>query len=163
MQLTAIYPGTFDPITYGHLDLIDRGLKVFDKVIIAVAASTNKAPLFSIQERVEMIQRTVKNRKNIEVETFSGLVVTFAKKRHARVLIRGVRMLSDFEMEFQMALTNRKLDPRIETMFLMPNESYSYLTSRLIKEIASLGGDVKTYVHPHVNKKLKEKFSDRGI
>jgi len=157
----AIYPGTFDPITYGHLDLIDRALKIFDKVIIGVAASKTKQPLFSLSERIDMIKKALVGRKNVEVQPFGNLVVSFAGQKKSWILIRGIRMLSDFENEFQMALTNRRLDPRIETMFLMPNESYSYLTSRLIKEISVLGGDVSSYVPAHVYLNLKRKFSKK--
>ncbi len=154
----AVYAGTFDPITYGHLDLIDRGLKIFSRVIVAVAENEPKQPLFSIEERLDMIRRSLGKRKNIAVERFDGLLVEYARQRGASVLMRGVRMLSDFEYEFQMALTNRKLDPKIETIFLMPNESYAYLTSRLIKETALLGADVRPYVPPHVYRCLKTKI-----
>jgi pantetheine-phosphate adenylyltransferase len=155
----AICPGTFDPITYGHMDIIERGLKIFDKVIVAVAESDSKGPIFTVDERLDMIRKTVGRKPKVQVESFRGLVVDFAKKRGAGCLLRGVRMLSDFEYEFQMALTNRKLSPDVETIFLMPNESYAYLTSRLIKEISTMGGDVRTYVPPYVFKKLKERFN----
>jgi pantetheine-phosphate adenylyltransferase len=155
----AIYPGTFDPITYGHIDLIDRGLKIFDRIIVAVASNEPKAPLFTVEERVEMIRKSLGPRRRVEVEAFSGLTVAYARKRGARVIVRGVRMLSDFEFEFQMALTNRKLDGGIETIFLMPNESYAYLTSRLIKETALLGADVRTFVPPYVYRCLKAKIA----
>lgn len=154
----AVYPGTFDPITYGHLDLIDRGLKIFSRIIVAVAENEPKQPLFSIEERLEMIRRSVGKRKNVEVDRFNGLIVEYARKKGAHVLMRGVRMLSDFEYEFQMALTNRKLEPGIETIFLMPNESYAYLTSRLIKETALLGADVRAYVPPYVFRCLQAKI-----
>ena len=155
----AICPGTFDPITNGHIDMIERALKIFDHVIVAVAANESKQPLFSVEERLEMIRKVLSRRRNISVESFNGLIVDYAKKRKAQVLVRGVRMLSDFEYEFQMALTNRKLDPAVETMFLMPNESYAYLTSRLIKEISSVGGNVRAYVPDYVYRRLKERYS----
>ena len=154
----AIYPGTFDPITYGHIDLIKRGLKIFDRVIVAVASNEPKNPLFTVKERVEMVKRSVRG-ENVEVDSFGGLIVDYARRKGIRVLMRGVRMLSDFEFEFQMALTNRKLRPNVETIFLMPNESYAYLTSRLIKETALLGADVRTYVPPHVYAALKAKIT----
>lgn len=154
----AICPGTFDPITYGHLDLIDRGVRLFDRIIIAVAATSSKDALFTIEERLDMIRRTVKKTTRIRIESFEGLVVDYAKKNKASVLLRGVRMLSDFEYEFGMALTNRKLASSIETVFLMPNESYTYLSSRLIKETALLGADVRPYVPPYVYRCLKKKF-----
>jgi pantetheine-phosphate adenylyltransferase len=155
---TAIYPGTFDPITYGHIDLIERGLKVFNKIIVAVAMDSPKSSLFSLEERIQMTKRVVGNKRNVSVEAFHGLVVNFAKRKKARVLLRGVRMLSDFEYEFQMALTNRKLAQDVETVFLMPNESYSYLTSSLIKETAMLGANVRTYVPAYVHQCLKAKL-----
>ena len=161
MSVSAMYPGTFDPITYGHLDIIDRGLKIFDKVIVAVAASQGKQPLFTVEERLDMIRNAAGRTKRVEAEAFDTLVVRYARRKKAQALLRGVRMLSDFEYEFQMALTNRKLDPDIETIFLMPNESYAYLTSGLIKEIASMGGDVSAYVPSYVNRKLKAKYRGR--
>ena len=155
---SAIYAGTFDPITYGHLDLVQRGLKIFNRIIVAVAANESKRPLFSVDERVDMIRSAIGGRARVSVEAFDGLVVDFAKKRKINVLLRGVRMLSDFEYEFQMALTNRKLAPSIETVFLMPHESYAYLTSRLIKETALLGADIRAYVPPYVHRCLKAKI-----
>lgn len=154
----AVYPGTFDPITYGHIDLIRRGLEIFDRVIVAVAENEPKKPLFDVDERVDMVRKALGKTPNVRVETFGGLVVEFAKKHKAQVLMRGVRMLSDFEYEFQMALTNRKLNGKIETIFLMPNESYAYLTSRLIKETALLGADVRPYVPKHVYERLQSKI-----
>jgi pantetheine-phosphate adenylyltransferase len=155
----AIYPGTFDPITYGHIDLIERGLKLFDRIIVAVAVNKAKSPLFTLHERVAMIKQSMSHHAKVEVQVLSGLVVDYARKRGVSVLIRGIRMLSDFENEFQMALTNRKLEHRIETIFMLPNESYAYLTSRLIKEITQLGGDATDYVSPYVYKALKNKFA----
>ena len=160
-QSLAVYPGTFDPITYGHMDIVNRALKIFDKVIVAVTTSFGKQPLYSIEERLDMIRKTAGRKKGVQVEAFDSLVVDYARKKKAQALVRGVRMLSDFEYEFQMALTNRKLDPTIETMFLMPNESYAYVTSRLIKEISAMGGDVSSYVPSYVNEQLKAKFYRR--
>ena len=154
----AVYPGTFDPITYGHIDLIRRGLEIFDRVIVAVAENEPKRPLFDVEERVDMIRKSLGKTRHVSVETFGGLIVEFARKNKATVLMRGVRMLSDFEYEFQMALTNRKLNARIETIFLMPNESYAYLTSRLIKETALLGADVRPYVPKYVYERLRSKI-----
>ena len=159
MTRRAIYPGTFDPVTYGHLDVIKRAASLYDNVIVAVAASKEKGPLFTVEERVEMIKETVKALDNVEVESFTGLVVDYAEKQSSKVVLRGLRMISDFEYEFQMALTNRKLNPDIETVFMMPNESYSYLSSKLIKEVAPLGADISNFVPKHVAEKLKEKMS----
>ena len=158
MTRRAIYPGTFDPVTYGHLDVIKRAAALYDKVFIAVAQSDEKSPLFSVEERVAMITEAVAGIANVEVEAFEGLVVDYAVKKSAKVVVRGLRMISDFEYEFQMALTNRKLNLDIETVFMMPNESYSYLSSKLIKEIALLGADVSEFVPGNVEKKLKEKL-----
>lgn len=158
IERKAIYPGTFDPITYGHIDLIKRGLEIFDRIIVAVASNEPKNPLFSLEERLEMVRDSVGKSSKIQVEAFDGLIVDYAVRKKIRVLVRGVRMLSDFEYEFQMALTNRKLNNKIETIFLMPNESYAYLTSRLIKETALLGADVRPYVPPHVYRRLKAKI-----
>lgn len=154
-----IYPGSFDPITYGHLDIIKRAIKVFDKVIVAVAHDAEKEPLLDVSERVELLKRAVKGIRGVEVDDFKGLVVDYVKKRKTSVVIRGLRMISDFEYEFQMALTNRKLASDIETIFMMPSESYSYLSSKLIKEAASLGANLKGFVPGFVEKKIKEKLS----
>jgi pantetheine-phosphate adenylyltransferase len=159
MGQIAIYPGTFDPVTYGHIDLIKRAQEIFPKVIVAVAYNPHKKPLFSVKERVAMLKKATKNLKGIEVLEFDGLVVDYARKQKAKVLIRGLRMLSDFEYEFQMALTNRKLATDIETIFLMPHESYSYLSSKLLKEVASLGADLSSFVPDFVGKALKEKLA----
>lgn len=155
----AIYPGTFDPVTYGHLDIVERAARLYDKVVIAVAHSSEKAPLFSVAERVTMLKDAVGCYDNVVVEDFDGLVVNYAVKESSKVVIRGIRMISDFEYEFQMALTNRKLNSDIETVFMMPKESYSYLSSKLIKEVARLGADVSKFVPENVKKKLKEKLS----
>lgn len=154
----AIYPGTFDPVTYGHIDLIKRAQEIFPEVIVAVAHNPHKKPLFKAQERVAMLKKATADLKGVLVVSFDGLVVDYARKQKAKVLIRGLRMLSDFEYEFQMALTNRKLAQDIETIFLMPHESYSYLSSKLLKEAASLGADLKNFVPSFVEKALKEKL-----
>jgi len=158
MTRKAIYPGTFDPVTFGHLDIIKRASILYDKVYVAVAPSPGKEPLFPAEERAEMLKEETSVYGNVEIEVFSGLVVDYAIRKSAKVVIRGLRMISDFEYEFQMALTNRKLNADIETVFMMPNESYSYLSSRLIKEVACLGADVSQFVPENVEKKLKEKF-----
>jgi pantetheine-phosphate adenylyltransferase len=160
MTRKAIYPGTFDPVTYGHLDVIKRASALYDKVFVAVAESGDKSPLFSLEERVAMIRESITEYKNVEVESFASLAVDYAVDKAAKVVVRGLRMISDFEYEFQMALTNRKLNSGIETVFMMPNESYSYLSSKLIKEIAYLGADVSKFVPQNVEKKLKEKFGE---
>ncbi len=156
----AIYPGTFDPITYGHLDILERASKIFDKVIIAVANNERKGPLFSLEERVELIKECILEYKlkNVEVDTFDTLLIEYAKNKGAKVIIRGLRAISDFEYEFQMALMNRKLYPAVETLFMMPNEQYTYVSSRIVKEIASYGGSVSCLVPANVEAKLREKF-----
>ena len=150
----GVYPGTFDPITHGHTDIIARSLHIFDQVIVAVAPNPNKRPLFDLAERVEMVKLVTKDLPRIEVVAFDGLLVTYVKQRGAHAVIRGLRAISDFEYEFQMALVNRKLDDQVETVFLMPSEEYSYLTSSIIKEVASLGGPVTDFVHPEVATRL---------
>ena len=158
MKEIAIYPGTFDPVTYGHLDVIKRVSALYDKVFVAVAHSPHKNCLFSVKERVKMLANAVNGAyDNVIVEDFDGLVVNYARKRSAKVVVRGIRMISDFEYEFQMALTNRKLDPGIETIFMMPKESYSYLSSRLIKETAFMGADVSAFVPEAVKEALARK------
>ncbi|MFH1622282.1 MAG: pantetheine-phosphate adenylyltransferase [Candidatus Omnitrophota bacterium] len=154
----AIYPGSFDPITYGHIDLIERALKIFEEVVVAVTDNPSKKSLFSVEERVKMIKEVTKDMDRVTVEHFDGLVVEYARKKKIGVLIRGLRMLSDFEYEFQMALTNRKLAPDIETIYLMPSESYSYISSRLLKEAASFGADISNFVPSFVDKSLKSKL-----
>ena len=154
----AIYPGSFDPVTYGHIDLIKRAQEIFSEVIVAVAHNPHKQPLFSVKERVRMLKVATSGMKGVEVSDFNGLVVDYARKQKIKVLIRGVRMISDFEYEFQMALTNRKIAPDIETIFLMPHESYSYLSSRLLKEAASLGADLSSFVPDFIGKALKKKL-----
>jgi len=154
----AVYPGSFDPITNGHVNLIERALEVFDKLIVAVAHNPNKSSLFSVEERLEMIQAALKNDPRVTVGSFEGLLVEFAEKQGARVIIRGLRALSDFEYEFQMTLMNRKLNRKVDTMFLMTGFKWFYTSSRIIKEAASLGGSVRGLVPEIVHQKLKEKF-----
>ena len=160
MQSIAIYPGTFDPITLGHFDLVERGASIFDHLVLGVARSTPKDTLFSIDERMALCQAAVRNLGNVEVEAFDGLLIDYVHRREARILIRGVRAFSDFEYEFQMALINRQLAPDIETLFMMPNETYSYLSSSRIKEVAALGGDTRRFVPPNVHQALLGKFPD---
>jgi pantetheine-phosphate adenylyltransferase len=162
-RTVGIYPGTFDPVTYGHIDLIRRAIGIFDEVVVAVAVEgSEKRPLFTVQERLHFLRKAVKPLSGrIRIEFFDGLVVKFARKMGATTMIRGVRMISDFEYEFQMALTNRKLASDIETIFLMPHESYAYLSSRLIKEIARLQGDIRPFVPHFVAQALQRKYSGK--
>ena len=157
----AIYPGSFDPVTYGHIDLIQRAQKLFETVIVAVARHSQKEPLFSVQERLDMLKKATAGMDGVVIEDFEGLVVDYARKHNIAVIIRGLRMLSDFEYEFQMALTNRKLSHDVETIFLMPSEQYAYFSSRLLKEAASLGADLSSFLLPEVQKKLKEKLKGK--
>lgn len=161
MKRIALYPGTFDPVTFGHLDVIERVSRIYDRVLVSVAHGKEKRPLFNVRERMAMLKRATAHLKNVEVDDFDGLVVEHAKKKETNVIIRGLRMISDFEFEFQMALTNRKLAEDIETIFMMTSETYAYLSSKLIKEAVSLGADVKSFVPPFVAKKLKEKLSKK--
>ncbi len=158
MKKKAVYPGSFDPITNGHVDIILRGLKIFDEILIAVLENPKKTPLFTTKERVDMIKEIFSEEKKVEVKSFHGLLVDFARKNNARVVMRGLRAISDFEYEFQMALMNRKLDPEIETLFMMPNVKYSFLSSRLVKEVCMLGGCLTGLVPEIVEKRLREKF-----
>lgn len=151
----AMYPGSFDPITNGHLALVEKAVQLFDFLYVAVGTNTTKNYTFSIEERVNMIAQATRRYKNVKVEAFYGLVVDYAKTHGARVVIRGLRAISDYELEMQMALTNRKLNPRIETIFLLPSEEYFYLSSGLIREISRLGGNVSNFVPPHVEKALR--------
>ncbi len=153
----AIYPGSFDPVTNGHLDLIERGAKIFDRLVVAVLRNLDKEPLFSTPERVEMLREVSRPWNNVEVDVFDGLLVEYARQRQAQVILRGIRAISDYEYELQMALMNRKLQPQIETVFMMPAEAYSYLSSRLVREIARLGGPVQGMVPPVVEQRLKAK------
>ncbi|MCX6137993.1 MAG: pantetheine-phosphate adenylyltransferase [Ignavibacteriales bacterium] len=157
----ALYPGTFDPITNGHIDIIDRARDLFDKVVVTVAVNANKSPLFGVEERVEMIQTVIRQKRfnNVTVESFDGLLVRLARKRKATALIRGLRATSDFEYEFQMALMNRKQEESIMTVFLMPHEKYTYLTSSIVREVARLNGKYKQFVPPNVYLQLKRKMN----
>lgn len=155
----AIYPGSFDPVTLGHIDIIKRALAIFPDLIVAVAHNPHKKPLFSVQERVALMKEATKDLSGVTIEDFDGLVVDYAHKKKAHVIVRGIRMLSDFEYEFQMALTNRKLSPDIETIFLMPQESFSYVSSKLLKEAAGLGANVSSFVPAHVEKALRKKLA----
>ena len=160
MPKIVLYPGTFDPITTGHLDLIERASRLFDKVIVAVASSRGKNPLFSVDERVALVEAVVKDMENIEVCGFSGLLVDLAEQKQANVLLRGLRAVSDFEYEFQLANMNRRLAPNLESLFLTPAEQYSFISSTLVREIASLGGDVSEFVPTQVMDALKLRFND---
>ena len=153
----AVYPGSFDPLTNGHVDIIERGTHLFDKIIVAILINVEKSPLFSMQERVEIVREVFKGHPNVEVDTFEGLLVDYVAARKADVIVRGLRALSDFETEFQMALMNRRLSPDIETVFMMPAEQYTYISSRLIKEVFSLGGQVRGLVPEIVESRLKAK------
>ena len=153
----AIYPGSFDPVTNGHLDLIERGTKIFDRLVVAVLRNSEKDPLFTTTERVEMLREVTKQWDNVEVDVFEGLLVQYARQRKAQVILRGIRAISDYEYELQMALMNRKLEPHIETVFMMPAEAYSYLSARLVREISQLGGTIHGLVPPIIEERLKAK------
>ena len=155
----AIYPGSFDPVTNGHLDLIERAEQMFDLLIVAVLKNVEKQPLFGVNERVEMLREVTKHWPGVEVDVFEGLLVEYARKRHAGVILRGIRAISDYEYELQMALMNRKLEPRLETVFMIPGEPYSYLSSRLVREIAQLGGPLDGFVPAVVEQRLRAKVS----
>jgi pantetheine-phosphate adenylyltransferase len=154
----AIYPGSFDPLTNGHLDLIERGSKIFDELIVSVLHNAEKDPLFTLPERLGMMEQMVKGYDNVRVETFEGLLVDYAMQKKAKAVLRGIRAISDYEYELQMAWMNRKLQPQLETVFMMPAEAYSYLSSRLVKEIFRLGGSVRGLVPELVEQRLREKF-----
>jgi pantetheine-phosphate adenylyltransferase len=158
----ALYPGSFDPVTNGHLDLIERGEKMFDHLIVAVLKNVEKQPLFSVSERVDMLREVTKRWESVEVDIFEGLLVDYARKRGAAVILRGIRAISDYEYELQMALMNRKLEPRLETVFMLPGESYSYLSSKLVREIATLGGPLTDLVPPVVEQRMRAKLSMRA-
>ena len=158
-MLTAIYPGSFDPITNGHLDVIGRASRLADRLVVGVLLNANKNPLFAIEERVEMTREAVKGYPNIEVTHFDGLLVEFAERENARIIVRGIRAISDYEFELQMALMNRRLRPELETVFLMAAEQYSFVSSRIIKEVARLGGNIGGMVPPHVEARLRARFS----
>ena len=161
MNKTVLYPGTFDPITNGHIDLVKRACRMFDKVIIGVAYNPNKKPLFTLEQRVSMAQDIFANNSQVEVEGFTGLLVDFAQQKKATGILRGIRAVSDFEFEFQLANMNRHLDPELESLFLTPSENYSYISSSLVREVASLGGDISAFVDPIVGAALAEKFADK--
>lgn len=158
MKRIAIYPGSFDPITYGHIDLIDRAVGLFDELIVAIAHNIRKVSLFSIQERLDMIRELTADRKNVSIDSFDGLLVDYVRRRKAACVVRGLRAFSDFEFEFQMALTNRKLNDEFETIFLMTHENYSFISSSLVKELIEFGGDISAFVPNAVERRLKEKF-----
>jgi pantetheine-phosphate adenylyltransferase len=159
----AIYPGSFDPITNGHLDLIERARRIFGRLIVAVLTNPDKAPLFTVMERVEMLQEATRGMPNVSVETFSGLLVDYAKQKKAGIILRGIRAFTDYEYELQMAIMNRKLEPSLETVFLVPAESYNYVSSRLVREIFQNGGPVKDLVPPLVEDRLHQKVFQNKI
>lgn len=156
----ALYPGTFDPITYGHLDVIERAASLFDRIIVTLAVHSQKSPLFTNAERIALIQEATKHLTNVSVGQCDGLLVNYAKEQHANALIRGLRAISDFDYEFQIALANRVLAPTVTTVFLMPGEQYTYLNSSIVREVARLGGPVDTFVPPHVAAALLAKYKD---
>jgi len=158
---TVIYPGSFDPLTNGHLDVIQRAAKLFDRVVVAIARNESKNPLFSLAERRNLVSRCVARLDNVETDTFTGLLVHYVEQRSGQAIIRGLRAVSDFEFEFQLALMNRKLNERVETIFMMPKDTYTFLSSRIVKEIARLGGDVSPFVPPEVKSALSAKLSKR--
>ena len=158
---TAIYPGSFDPLTNGHLDVVQRAAKLFDRVIVAVAKNDGKQPLFTLDERFALVKKALKHQPNVEVDMFDGLLFEYVASHRAQAIVRGLRAVSDFEFEFQLALMNRKLNENIETIFMMPKDTYTFLSSRIVKEIARLGGDVRAFVPPHVPEALAKKFGVR--
>jgi len=163
-NIVAIYPGSFDPVTNGHLDLIHRGSKLFDRLIVAIARNMEKqATLFSMDERKEMLEAMTADLDNVEVDTFEGLLVAYCIRRNANAVLRGIRAISDYEFELQMALMNRKMEPRVETIFMMPAEQYSYLSSRIVREIAKLGGPLKGLVPTSVEERVRERVAHRQI
>jgi pantetheine-phosphate adenylyltransferase len=159
MSTLAVYPGTFDPLTNGHVDIIERGARLFDRIIVALLVNAEKSPLFTVEERLDIARTVFRNLPNVEVDTFDGLLVDYVERRHAQVIVRGLRAVSDFEYEFQMALMNRRLNGKIETVFIMPAEQYSYISSRLIKEVFSLGGRVHGLVPDTVEERLRQKVT----
>lgn len=162
MPTLAVYPGSFDPLTNGHVDIITRGARLFDRIVVAILINSEKSPLFTMDERVELAREVFKDIPNVEVDTFDGLLVDYVNRRGAQVIVRGLRAISDFEFEFQMALMNRRLNGRIETIFLMPAEQYTYTSSRLIKEVCRLGGDVHGLVPATVEERLRRKLAARA-
>ncbi len=163
MKNRAIYPGTFDPITNGHLDLVKRASKLFDEVIVSIAASSSKNPLFSLDERIALCSHAVKDIPGVKVQGFTGLLIHYLQEVEANVIIRGLRAVSDFEYEFQLATMNRKLDANAETVFLTPSENYTFISASLIREIATLGGDVSPFVHPFVLEAIKSKLAKNQL
>jgi pantetheine-phosphate adenylyltransferase len=161
MSTVAVYPGSFDPLTNGHVDIIMRGARLFDRIIVAILVNAEKLPLFSMDERIEIARAVFKDHTNVEVDTFDGLLVDYIERRGAQVIVRGLRAVSDFEFEFQMALMNQRLNPRIETVFMMPAEQYTYISSRLIKEVFALGGRVHGLVPDMVEARLRDKRGAR--
>ena len=161
MSTLAVYPGTFDPLTNDHVDIIERGARLFDRIIVALLVNAEKSPLFSVEERLDIARTVFGNLPNVEVDTFDGLLVDYVERRQAQVIVRGLRAVSDFEYEFQMALMNRRLNGKIETVFMMPAEQYSYISSRLIKEVFSLGGRVHGLVPDTVEERLRQKVTHR--
>ena len=159
--VVGIYPGSFDPITYGHLDLIERGARLVDQLVVAILQNERKKPLFSVEERMEMLSEVVRPFQNVVVDCFNGLLVDYASRRGARVILRGIRAVSDYEYELQMALMNRRMSSRVETVFMLPAETYSYLSSRLVKEISRFGGSVRGLVPPAVERRLRAKFEEK--
>jgi pantetheine-phosphate adenylyltransferase len=157
MSTLAVYPGSFDPLTNGHVDIITRGARLFDRIVVAMLVNAEKAPMFSMAERVEIAREVFKQHASVEVDTFDGLLVDYVERRKAQVIVRGLRAVSDFEFEFQMALMNQRLNPQIETVFMMPAEQYTYISSRLIKEVFALGGRVHGLVPELVEHRLREK------
>jgi len=162
MSTLAIYPGSFDPLTNGHVDIILRGARLFDRIVVAMLVNAEKSPLFTMDERVEIARAVFKAQTNVEIATFDGLLVDYVERRQAQVIVRGLRAISDFEFEFQMALMNRRLNPRIETIFMMPAEQYTYISSRLIKEVFALGGRVHGLVPELVEARLRDKVMARN-
>ena len=157
---TAVYPGSFDPITNGHLDVIQRAARLFDRVVVAVAINESKTPLFTMAQRKDLTARAVEHLPNVEVDTFTGLLVDYVQSKKGEAVIRGLRAVSDFEFEFQLALMNRKLNEKVETIFMMPKESYTFISSRMIKEVARLGGDISSFVPAHVEQALRKKMAN---
>jgi pantetheine-phosphate adenylyltransferase len=162
MPTLAIYPGSFDPLTNGHVDIITRGARLFDRIVVAVLINAEKSPLFTLEERLDIARAVFKDMPNVEVDTFDGLLVDYVERRNAQVIVRGLRAVSDFEFEFQMALMNQRLNGRIETIFMMPAEQYTYISSRLIKEVFRLGGRVHGLVPDMVEERLRRKIAERA-
>jgi pantetheine-phosphate adenylyltransferase len=156
-EIVAVYPGSFDPLTNGHVDIIQRGSRLFDRIVVAILINVEKAPLFTVPERVDIAREVFRGWNNVEVDTFDGLLVDYARARRAGVIVRGLRAVSDFEYELQMALMNRRLNPDVETVFMMPAEPYTYVSSRLVKEVVALGGSVRGLVPEIVERRLREK------